>query len=93
MTGYEFHRVTSRLVTFCGADLSSFYLDVIKDRLYCDPEHFAVAPEQLKPSCIIWWMRFLRLLAPHSFSFTTDESWQFRRPFGSYFVSGYARCK
>ena len=34
---YKFYRVTSRLVSFCISDLSGFYLDVIKDRLYCDP--------------------------------------------------------
>ena len=34
--GYQFHRVISRLVNFCGNELSSFYLDVVKDRLYCD---------------------------------------------------------
>ena len=26
-----------RLVNFCGNELSSFYLDIVKDRLYCDP--------------------------------------------------------
>jgi isoleucyl-tRNA synthetase len=34
---YEFHLVYHQLVQYCAADLSSFYLDVLKDRLYCDP--------------------------------------------------------
>ncbi len=32
----EFHVVYHQLVQYCAADLSSFYLDVLKDRLYCD---------------------------------------------------------
>jgi len=31
---YEFHRVVHALNAFCAVDLSSFYLDVLKDRLY-----------------------------------------------------------
>src|SRR5262249_51847308 len=31
---YEFHLVTQKLQTFCSEDLSAFYLDVLKDRLY-----------------------------------------------------------
>ncbi|HUG52727.1 MAG TPA: isoleucine--tRNA ligase [Vicinamibacteria bacterium] len=34
---FEFHVVYHQLVQYCAADLSSFYLDVLKDRLYCDP--------------------------------------------------------
>jgi len=33
---FEFHVVYHQLVQYCSADLSSFYLDVLKDRLYCD---------------------------------------------------------
>jgi isoleucyl-tRNA synthetase len=33
---YEFHLVYHQLVQYAAADLSSFYLDVLKDRLYCD---------------------------------------------------------
>jgi isoleucyl-tRNA synthetase len=34
---FEFHVVYHQLVQYCAADLSSFYLDMLKDRLYCDP--------------------------------------------------------
>ena len=34
---YEFHRVYQQLHNFCVVDLGSFYLDVIKDRLYTTP--------------------------------------------------------
>ena len=33
---YEFHLVYHQLVQYAASDLSSFYLDVLKDRLYCD---------------------------------------------------------
>jgi isoleucyl-tRNA synthetase len=33
---FEFHIVYHQLVQYCASDLSAFYLDVLKDRLYCD---------------------------------------------------------
>jgi len=33
---YQFYRVYQRTYSFCTVDLSAFYLDVIKDRLYCE---------------------------------------------------------
>ena len=33
----SFHRAFSQVQNFIAIQLSSFYLDVIKDRLYCDP--------------------------------------------------------
>lgn len=33
---FEFHRVYHQVHNFCAVDLSAFYLDVIKDRLYCE---------------------------------------------------------
>ena len=33
---YEFHTVFHTIHKFCVVDMSNFYLDVIKDRLYCD---------------------------------------------------------
>ena len=41
---YEFHLVYHQLVQYAAADLSSFYLDVLKDRLYCDAAGRAAAP-------------------------------------------------
>ncbi len=32
---FEFHRAYQKLYQFCIVDLSAFYLDVLKDRLYC----------------------------------------------------------
>jgi isoleucyl-tRNA synthetase len=34
---YEFHTIYHRLYNYCTVDLSSFYLDILKDRLYTSP--------------------------------------------------------
>ena len=36
---YEFHVIYHTLHNFCVVDLSSFYLDIVKDRLYTSPEN------------------------------------------------------
>lgn len=36
---YEFHVVSHMVNDFCVVDLSSFYFDIIKDRLYCGEEN------------------------------------------------------
>jgi isoleucyl-tRNA synthetase len=33
---YEYHVIYHQIVQYCAVDLSAFYLDVLKDRLYCD---------------------------------------------------------
>ena len=33
---FEFHVIYHQVVQYCAVDLSAFYLDVLKDRLYCD---------------------------------------------------------
>ena len=72
---YQFHRVTGRLFSFCNADLSSFYLDMIKDRLYCDPADSA--SRRAAQTVLSQLMdALLRLLAP-VLSFTSDECWRF----------------
>ncbi|RWX51344.1 Isoleucyl-tRNA synthetase, partial [Candidatus Electrothrix marina] len=34
-TEYEFHAIYHSLINFCGTTVSSLYMDVLKDRLYC----------------------------------------------------------
>ena len=36
---YDLHAVYYHLHTFCATDLSAFYLDALKDRLYCEAPH------------------------------------------------------
>jgi len=36
MDAFEFHRAYHQVHHFCAVEMSSFYLDVLKDRMYCD---------------------------------------------------------
>jgi isoleucyl-tRNA synthetase len=70
---YEFHVVYHQLVQYCASDLSSFYLDVLKDRLYCD-----AATGQRRRSSQTLLHRLAKdlavLMAP-VLPFTADEVW------------------
>jgi isoleucyl-tRNA synthetase len=70
---YEFHVVYHQLVQYASADLSAFYLDVLKDRLYCDP---AGGPRRRSAQTMMHRIAgdLCRLLAP-VLPFTTDEAW------------------
>ncbi|MDH4198307.1 MAG: class I tRNA ligase family protein, partial [Candidatus Aminicenantes bacterium] len=72
---YEFHTVFHAVLDFLTVDLSAFYLDVTKDRVYCS------APDSpLRRSAQTAMFHILRdsllLMAP-ILSFTTDEAWGF----------------
>lgn len=71
---YEFHKVYHALNSFCAVDLSSLYIDITKDRLYCD------APDSPRRRATQWAMKIIfdgmtRLLAP-ILAFTADEAWR-----------------
>jgi isoleucyl-tRNA synthetase len=71
---FEFHVVAHTLHQFCGVELSSFYLDVIKDRLYTD----APASRSRRSGQTALWLLgsgLCRLMAP-ILSFTAEEVWQ-----------------
>ncbi|MCP4897663.1 MAG: isoleucine--tRNA ligase [bacterium] len=70
---YEFSQIYHRVLNFCSVDLSSVYLDVGKDRLYCDhPE----LPERRATQTVLNYIAetMARLLAP-VLSFTAEELW------------------
>ncbi len=70
---YAFHEVYRSTIEFATGDLSSFYLDIIKDRLYCDA---ADGPSRLSAriTCREILSAMLRVLAP-ILPFTADEVW------------------
>ncbi len=71
---FEFHTVYHTLYNFCIMDLSSFYLDIIKDRLYTsrrDSKQRRSAQTALNEILEV----MVRLMAP-ILSFTADEIWQ-----------------
>ena len=71
---FNFHLVFHALHNFCVLDLSSFYLDIIKDRLYTSPgKSKARCSAQTAMNEIL--ETLVRLMAP-ILSFTADEIWQ-----------------
>jgi isoleucyl-tRNA synthetase len=70
---YEFHLVYHQLVQYCAADLSSFYLDVLKDRLYCDA---ADGRSRRSSQTVLHRIASdLALLLSPALPFTADEIW------------------
>lgn len=71
---YDLSMVFHRILNFCTVDLSSLYLDVLKDRLYCNhPDDTNRRATQTALHAIA--TSLLTLLAP-VLSFTADEAWQ-----------------
>jgi isoleucyl-tRNA synthetase len=75
---FTFHKIYQRVNNFCNVDLSSFYFDILKDRLYilATPGHKSEA--RLTAQTGIWRIgeALVRLLAP-IMSFTCEEVWQY----------------
>jgi isoleucyl-tRNA synthetase len=71
---YDFHPVYHGLHNFCVLDLSAFYLDIIKDRLYTSPTG---SPIRRSAQTAMYEIleTLVRLMAP-ILSFTADEIWQ-----------------
>jgi isoleucyl-tRNA synthetase len=70
---YEFHPVVAKLQIYCSEDLGSFYLDILKDRLYTSaPQSLARRSAQTALSQIT--QTLVRLMAPF-LSFTAEEAW------------------
>jgi len=82
---FEFHRVYHLLNEFLNSELSAFYLDVLKDRLYTFPIHFKpgnaeqhalyLARRSAQTAIYKITDALARLTAP-ILSFTADEVWQ-----------------
>jgi len=99
---FEYHIVTHALNDFCVVDMSNLYLDVIKDRLYCD-ETAGLERRSAQTALYLILDAMTRLLAP-ILCFTGDEIWhamphraeddprnvvfnQMRRPYEEYELS------
>ena len=72
---YEFHAVYRAVYNFCVVDMSNFYLDIIKDRLYCGAE-----AERRSAQTALYHILdgMTRLIAP-ILAFTSDEIWHAMR--------------
>ena len=71
---YEFHVVSHAINDFCVVDLSSFYLDIIKDRLYCE-EKDGLLRRSAQTALYLILDTITKLFAP-ILCFTCDEIWQ-----------------
>ena len=75
---FEFHRVYHALNQFCAVDLSSLYVDITKDRMYCDaPDSPRRRATQAAMHEIL--SSLTRLLAP-ILAFTAEEAWGYFQP-------------
>ena len=70
---YEFHVVSHLINDFCVVELSSFYLDIIKDRLYCE-ERNGLKRRSAQTALYLILDSMTRLFAP-ILAFTCDEIW------------------
>jgi len=71
---FEFHSIFHSLLYFCTVTMSSFYLDILKDRLYTMPPS---SPERRGAQTVLYEIAdsVLRLMAP-VLSFTAAEAWE-----------------
>ena len=71
----EFHVIYQEVNSFCTVEMSAFYLDILKDRMYTSK---GSSLERLSAQTVMYRIidTLVRVLAP-ILSFTTDEVWQF----------------
>jgi isoleucyl-tRNA synthetase len=71
---YEFHAVYHALFNFCGTTISSLYMDILKDRLYCEAPD---GPERRAAQTVTYRLcdGLLRLMSP-ILCFTAAEAWE-----------------
>jgi len=74
---YQFHEVTRAVYQFCVTDLSAFYLDVVKDRLYTEG---STAAKRRCAQTVLYDIltTLVKILAP-VLVVTTEEVWQLMR--------------
>ena len=70
---YEFWSVTYAIHNFCVVDMSNVYMNIVKDRLYCEAPH---SKARLAAQTAMWHVldSMVRLLAP-ILAFTSNEIW------------------
>ena len=71
---YEFHVLTHAINDFCVVELSQFYLDILKDRLYCE-ERNGLKRRSAQTALFLILDTMAKLFSP-ILAFTCDEIWQ-----------------
>lgn len=72
---FEFHQVFHAIHNFCVVDMSNFYLDVLKDRLYTEQAD-SEGRRAAQTAIYIILDAMTRMVSP-ILAFTSDEIWQF----------------
>lgn len=72
---YDFHEAYQAINVFCVTDMSSFYLDIIKDRLYTAKAN-SKERRAAQTTMYIILDSLVRMLAPLT-SFTAEEIWKY----------------
>lgn len=71
---FDYPRAFQTLQRFCAVDLSAFYFDVLKDRLYCEA---ADDPKRRGAQMVLWEIaKALCVLLFPMLSHTAEEAWQ-----------------
>ena len=73
--GFEFHQVYHNVHKFCVVDMSNFYLDVLKDRLYTEKAE-SKARRAAQTAMYYILDALTRMMAP-ILAYTADEIWRF----------------
>lgn len=74
---YDFHVLYHSIHNFCTIDLSSFYLDILKDRLYVTKSD-SIERRSAQTAMYDIMMDLVVMLTP-VLSFTTEETWRFMK--------------
>ena len=88
---YEFQPVVSKLQIYCSEDLGSFYLDILKDRLYTTAAN-SHARRSAQTALHAITHAMLRWMAPF-LSFTAEEAWATFGASESIFLETYSDFK
>jgi isoleucyl-tRNA synthetase len=91
---FEFHVVFHALHNFCAVDMSAFYLDILKDRLYT-ARSASVERRSGQTAMHAVLSAMIRLMAP-VLSFTADEVWGYMNEGAtttSVFLAGFPRVE
>ena len=71
---YEFYNLFQEITYFCSIEMSSFYLDIVKDRLYCEaPKSLTRRSAQTVLTEVL--KVLVRIISP-VLSFTAEEIWE-----------------
>ena len=72
---FDYYLAYHALISFCVVDMSNFYLDIVKDTLYCESAD-SPARKSVQTAMYVILDALVRMIAP-ILCYTADEIWQF----------------